>query len=153
MDDKDQRAGEQRPTATGEKTYSTGSRRVERLDAITLRGRVYETKEGESITLESQGSLLTVQTKDIFEARDISKDEKEILVVSNAKIVFETLLNPQEVEGILSRELVVEIGSAVNRCVECSRCSGGECECSRCVDITSLPGFERGGGLFRRRLS
>ena len=116
--------------------------RLDRLDSILLKGRVYEVKEGESITLEAQGALLTVRYEDTNEVREISKDESEILVKSNAKIIYETLLNPQEVEGILSKNLAIEIGSAAreptecSRCLpptECSRCSGTEC--SRCVGI------------------
>jgi len=140
-----------------EKRYSLGGQepkinRAERLGSILLKGRIYEVKEGESITLEAQGSLLTIPFKDVKEVRHGSGQEKELLVSSNAKIVYETVLNPIEVEGILSRDLVVEISSLVNKCVECSRCSGGECECSRCVDRTGLP-FEGAGGGFRRRLT
>lgn len=147
MTDQDKGEKEQRP-------HAGAPGRFDRLDSILLKGRVYEDKKGEFITLAVQGALLTVRYEDTHDVREISKDESEILVKSNARITYETLLHPQEVEGILSKELVVEIGRVASeptecsRCVptECSRCSGTECsrcsgsilrsaptECSRCV--------------------
>jgi hypothetical protein len=150
MADQDKGEKEQPPTKQERQqtTQQSSARyepsRVDRLDSILLKGRVYEVKEGESITLEAHGALLTVRYEDINEVRELSKDESELLVKSNAKIIYETLLNPQEVEGILSKDLMIEIGSAAREPTECSRCVPTECsrcagtECSRCVGFENF---------------
>jgi len=154
--------------------------RLERLDTIVLKGKVIEQKEGQSVTLDAQGALLTIAAKDIKDARDSGPGEKELVVAADAKIIYETIVRPIEAEGILSKDAVVQVVGGLrysgececsrctggececSRCVdrsrirytgecECSRCIGGECECSRCANVFS--GFGRAlGGLFRRRI-
>ena len=110
--------------------------KVDRINAITLKGREYEAKEGDLVSLQAKGALLTVRRQDILGSRDTPDGEKEILISRDAKVIYEALLHPEEAESILSQNAAVElVGSAArNRCVECSRCTGGECECSRCID-------------------
>lgn len=153
----------------------------DRMNSILLKGKIFEHTPGESLVLEADGAILTVNYKDIREVRPTGEEEaiKEVLVAPGAKITFETLLTPTEVSGILSKEAVIELvrGSMINRyvecsrcsggececsrcveaglanrCVECSRCTGGECECSRCVERVGNPA-ERSAGTFRRRLA
>jgi hypothetical protein len=106
------------------------------LDAIPLKGKVFESKGKEFITLEARGALVTVNQKDVRHSRDAGGGETEIFVAPDARITYETRVSPREASGILSREAMVEIVSAGRfaggEC-ECSRCSGGECECSRCT--------------------
>jgi hypothetical protein len=154
--------------------------KAERLDSILLRGRVFSSND-QGITLETGNSLLTVSPKDVREMRKVQDDDsvKELLVAADAKIIFEAVVSPLEVAGILSKEVSVELtsgGTECSRCsTECSRCStecsrcatittGTECsrcttECSRCTTECSrcVAQFDTsiGGGLsaFRRRLS
>jgi hypothetical protein len=134
----------------------------DRLDSVILTGRVVESTN-ETISLEAKGALLTVQLTDVREQRKISEDESVLLVAASAKMIYESLVSPRQADGILSREAVVEyvecsrcVGGQCecSRCVgvECSRCVGGQCECSRCVDSLSIdnPMGIRGG--FRRRI-
>jgi hypothetical protein len=124
--------------------------RAEWLDSIPLRGKVFETKSGESITLQTAGALVSVNLKDVRGVRDLSENEKEVLVSSTARITYETIVDPREAQSILSREGVTAAGGlgrfAGGEC-ECSRCSGGECECSRCtsIDLGSRYGRFAGG--------
>ena len=156
--------------------------RIERLDTIVLKGKLVEQKEGQSVTLDAQGALLTIAAKDIRDTRESAPGEKELLVAADAKIIYETIVRPIEAEGILSKDAVVQVIGGLrysgececsrcvggececSRCVdmsrgrfagecECSRCTGGECECSRCTNAGGLSGFGRIlGGLFRRRI-
>ncbi len=123
--------------------------RAEWIDSIPLRGKVFESKPGESITLKTEGALVTVHAKDIRHVRDISETEKEVFVASTAKITYETVVGPAHAQAILSREGLTAAGAlgrfAGGEC-ECSRCSGGECECSRCTGaIASNLGRFAGG--------
>ena len=113
---------------------------LEYLDSILLKGKVLESRPNESITLEAQGATLTVRHQDVKRIRDISNDEKELLVSASAKIIYEALLNPAEAEGILSQDMMVRLTvnqepTECSRCVtECSRCVT---ECSRCATATT----------------
>lgn len=136
-----------------EKNYPVN--KAEMLDSISLKGKVVPC-EGESVTLRTDGALLTVHKRDIRSAKDVSADEQELIVASNAKIIFETLVSPAEAGGILSKEAVVQIVGPVVRAsgeCECSRCSGGECECSRCTDARFGNSVLGELGAFRRILT
>jgi hypothetical protein len=152
--------------------------KTDRLDSIVLKGRVFSSNDQE-ITLETGNSLLTVSAKDVREMRKVEDDDrmKELLVAADAKIIFETVVSPLEVAGILSKEVIVELAAGDTECsrcttecsrctTECSRCStiGTECsrcttECSRCTTECSrcVGQFEtslgRNVSTFRRRLS
>jgi hypothetical protein len=112
--------------------------RAELIDSIPLRGKVLEVKPGDFITLQTPGALVTVHFKDIHQVRDISENEKEILVPLTARITHETTVTPTEARAILSGESLVAatVGRFAGGECECSRCSGGECECSRCTECT-----------------
>lgn len=159
----------------------TKTSKADRLDSILLRGKVFSSTD-QGITLETGNSLLTLSPKDVREVRKVQDDDsvKELLVAADAKIIFEAVVSPLEVAGILSKEVIVELtrgGTECSRCsTECSRCVGTECsrcstvlsgtecsrcttECSRCTTECSrcVGQFDTsiGGGLstFRRRLS
>lgn len=129
--------------------------KAELLRSISLKGKVIQS-EGDSVTLHTDGALLTINKSDIRATKELGGDERELRVAADAKIVFETLLTPAEAGGILSKEAVVQIvGSglrASGEC-ECSRCTGGECECSRCVDARFGNSIRGELGGFRRILA
>ena len=111
-----------------------------------------------SLTIQEEPArlLLTIKQSDIRSSQDAPNGEKELVVVADAKIVFETLVNPAEAGGILSKEAIVQIVGPALRAsgeCECSRCTGGECECSRCTDARfGSRGLNEFGG-FRRVLT
>jgi len=130
--------------------------RFDKLDTIMLKGRVVEQQEGQYVTLDAQGAFLTVNAKDIKATRDVpGSTEKELVVASNAKIVYEAVIRPIEADGILSKDAMVAIvgGPRHTGECECSRCTGGECECSRCTSVFAECSRCSGGGVECSRCS
>lgn len=106
------------------------------VGAITLTGCEVATGEADILMLEMQGGLLKIRRGDLIHSSKAADGSVVVRIPRDAKIVYETIISPDEADGILAQRASVQFvdESLRNRCVECSRCSGGECECSRCVD-------------------
>jgi hypothetical protein len=127
--------------------------RLNRLDQVVLTGKKVKSESEDTIVLEADGALMSISKSDIRASEEQGAGVHVLYVNSNARILFETLLSPQEAGGILSREAMIEIRAEPTECsrcsTECSRCST---ECSRCATSElSSPGIA--ANVFRRRLA
>ena len=127
------------------------SDRHKELDRVTLTGRLKKSSDDDMVIIEADGALLSVRKDDVRGTEERPEGLSAVHVASDARILFETLLTPQEAGGILTRDIAIELRAEPTECsrcsTECSRCST---ECSRCASLEFGGGFVSGG--FRRRL-
>ena len=133
--------------------------KFESLDALTLTGSEFASDDPATLTIETQGGHFKVRQSDVLHTAKAADGSLIVRIPRDAKVIYETVVYPEEAESILAQRAGVELvgfrrrpvsnvlavlaasasAAAASRsgaaCVECSRCTSGECECSRCVEI------------------
>lgn len=104
-----------------------------RLNSVVVEGEVFAETET-AITLAADSALFEIYKDDIVHTYERSEEQpnlRKLLISRDAKIIYHSLVDPTEMDGVLSGRAIVEYVQMSDCSTECSRCAGGT-ECSRC---------------------